>query len=91
MGELCPPWLSRQAGLFGRILLGNGKYDDLVETRPNDDDGKQVDLILLDDPSLRDLLSIEFSMVVAQSAPVVESPKPPERTISSTQFTVAGQ
>jgi Leucine-rich repeat (LRR) protein len=69
----------------------DGKYEELERTRPNDDDGKQVDLILLDDPSLRDLLNIPFSMVVAQSAPVVEPAKPPERAESSTQFTVAGQ
>jgi internalin A len=69
----------------------DGAYEQLERRRPNDDDGKQVDLILLDDRNLRDLLSIPFSMVVAQSAPVVEPPKPPERAVSSTQFTAAGQ
>lgn len=45
------------------------EYAWLEERRPNDDEGKPIDLVLLDEPLLWRLLSIQFSMAVAQAAP----------------------
>jgi KAP family P-loop domain len=82
---------AKETALRRHSVEVESKYKELVENRPKDDDGKSLDLVLLDDEMAWELLSIPFSMVVAQSGPNLVPPRPFGAELSSAQLAIAPQ
>jgi internalin A len=66
-------------------------YNEIKSERPQDDEGKQVDMVLLEDKLLWSLLQIPFSKEVAQSAPSLPPPKLTPTTSDIALEDVVGQ